>query len=98
LGHAVAFPDVGVRETRGRIDLGPDAPLELVLDQSDLASADGARAAVDRAFDYWLGDRRRGQALSSRQLELIEELWRRRSSCGRCCAGRWRPAKPRWCG
>ncbi|CAN5580054.1 hypothetical protein BH23CHL7_BH23CHL7_15890 [soil metagenome] len=57
-----------------RIDLGPDAPLELVLDQSDLASADAARAAVERAFDYWLGDRRRGQEQSDRQLELIEEL------------------------
>jgi hypothetical protein len=74
MGHAVAFPDVGVRETRQRIDLGTEAPLELVLDQSDLASAEGARAAVERAFDYWLGDRRRGQALSDRQLELIEEL------------------------
>lgn len=74
MGHAVALPDVGVRVAHHRIDLGPDAPLELVLDQSDLATVESARAAVERAYDHWLGDGRRGQALSDRQLALIEEV------------------------
>jgi hypothetical protein len=37
-GHAVAFPDVSVRNPRGKsVNLGTDAPAELVIDQGDLA-------------------------------------------------------------
>jgi hypothetical protein len=54
--------------------LGPDTNLDLVFDQADLASDESARQAVDRAYDFWLGDRRRGSELSPRQLELIDEL------------------------
>lgn len=74
MGHAVAFPDVSVRGAAHPVGLGPDAPVELVIDQSDLASADGARLAVERASNYWLGDGRRGSPLTDRQLELIDEL------------------------
>lgn len=63
-GHAVCFPDVSVRATNRRIDLGPDTDLRLLMDYEDLQSADSARQAVERAFDYWLGDGRRGQELS----------------------------------
>ena len=74
MGHAVAFPDVAVREVRHPIALGTDAPLELVIDQSDLSSPESAKRAVERAYDYWLGDRRRGQPLTEKQLELIDQL------------------------
>ncbi|MEP7378011.1 MAG: nuclease-related domain-containing protein [Chloroflexota bacterium] len=71
IGPAVAFPDVSVRGGPRAIGLGPDAPLELVIDQSDLTSVEDARQAVDRAYDYWLGDRRRGSPLSPRHLESL---------------------------
>jgi len=74
MGHAVAFPDVSVRGGPRAIGLGPDAPLELVIDQSDLSTDGGARLAVARAYHYWLGDRRRGNPLNARQLELIDEM------------------------
>jgi hypothetical protein len=74
IGHAVCFPDVGVRAAGSRsVRLGPDAPAELVIDQADLASADSARQAVSRAFDFWQGDGRRGSPLTVGQLELIEQ-------------------------
>jgi hypothetical protein len=73
-GHAVCFPDVAVRGQPGRsVNLGPDAPLELVIDQVDLASAESAAKAIERASDYWLGDGRRGSPLTKRQLELIDD-------------------------
>ena len=74
MGHAVAFPDVSVHGTTHTVGLGPDAPLELVVDQSDLASPEASGLAVERAYDYWLGDRRRGIPLTDRQLELIDEF------------------------
>jgi hypothetical protein len=74
-GHAVAFPDVGVHTAATRsLGLGPDTDLALVFDEADLASDETAREAVDRAYDFWLGGRRRGSELSNRQLELIDEL------------------------
>jgi hypothetical protein len=74
-GHAVAIPDVGAHAGATRsMGLGTDAPLELVLDQSDLASAESAGLAVERIYDHWLGDGRRGSPLSARQLEMIGEL------------------------
>jgi hypothetical protein len=74
-GHAVAFPDVSVRNPRGKsVNLGTDAPSELVIDQGDLASAEQAAKAVERAYDYWLGDGRRGSPLTRHQLSLIDEM------------------------
>ncbi len=61
--HAVAFPDVGVHTAATRsVGLGPDLDLDLVIDQSDVASDESARKAVDRAHDFWLGDRRRDRS------------------------------------
>ncbi len=76
MGHAVCFPDVGVRGGPHPVQLGPDAPIELVIDESDVASSEAARQAVERAYDYWVGDGRRGGALTPRQLELIDGLLR----------------------
>ena len=36
--------------------LGPDAPLELVLDRSDLATDGAAAAALERVTRFWNGD------------------------------------------
>jgi len=72
MGHAVAFPDVSVRGVGRKVELGADTDLALVIDAADLQSADSARAAVEGAFDFWLGDGRRGQELSGRQLQLID--------------------------
>ena len=41
MGHAVAFPDVSVGGGPRKLRLGPDASLELVVDQSDLAAEGG---------------------------------------------------------
>jgi hypothetical protein len=74
-GHAVAFPDVNVRTAATRaFGLGTDTDLALVLDESDLTTDEAAKAAVERAYDHWLGDGRRGQPFSQRQLALIDEL------------------------
>ena len=55
MGHAVAFPDVSVRGGPHPVGLGPDAPLELVIDQSDLASPESAKQAVSgRTTTGWV--------------------------------------------
>ncbi len=74
-GHAVAFPDVDLATLTNRaFGLGPDAPLELILDATALSSPDSTRRAVQRAYDHWVGDGRRGSPLAPRHLELIDEL------------------------
>jgi hypothetical protein len=75
-GHAVAFPDVDVSTVaHPDHDLGTDAPPELVLDGTALASADAVRAWVERAFRYWDGDGRQGRAFTPRELALIDEVF-----------------------
>ncbi len=62
-GHGVAFPDVDLASLpRGHVLLGPDAPAEIVLDAEALETPDRARAWVERAFAYFLGDGTRGLA------------------------------------
>lgn len=87
IGHAVAFPDVD-RASIGRVgDLGPDAPLELVIDRADLADERAARAALDRIAAYWSAasaasaalaharrpDPRRDPSLSDHDLAVIAD-------------------------
>jgi len=56
-GHAVAFPSVDLASlSGGRHQLGTDAPVELVLDGTALATDEGIRDWVASAFDYWIGD------------------------------------------
>jgi hypothetical protein len=73
--HAVAFPGTDraslLREGR---DLGPDAPLELVIDREDLADDDHARQALDRVIAYWSGDGARDRTLSEEQLAVILDV------------------------
>ncbi|MFN8472583.1 MAG: NERD domain-containing protein [Anaerolineae bacterium] len=48
LGHAVAFPDIAVREP----NLGPDKPRAIILDAMDMVNI---KAALDRALAHWRG-------------------------------------------
>jgi hypothetical protein len=74
--HAVACPDADRASIgHGRTgDLGPDAPIELVIDRADLRDAETTRAALERAFDYWAGDGARDRPLSDGQLAVIDEI------------------------
>ena len=70
--HAVAFPGVDRSSLgRGARDLGPDAPLDLVLDRADLASDASTSAALDRIARHWSGDGARDRALSDQQVGVI---------------------------
>jgi hypothetical protein len=72
--HAVAFPDVDrLTLTNGR-SLGPDAPLELVLDHSDLADPVATRRALDRVFGHWAGDGSRDRTLTPEQLAVVDDV------------------------
>lgn len=74
--HAVAFPDTDRASLlrAGRTDLGPDAPLDLVIDRADLADAEATRRALDRVFDHWAGDGSRDRALSEHALAVIRDV------------------------
>jgi hypothetical protein len=74
-GHGVAFPDVDLASLpRGHVLLGPDAPPEIVLDAEALEAPDRARAWVERAFAYFLGDGTRGWPLEETGMRLLDEL------------------------
>ena len=70
--HAVAFPHTD-RDSlaRGGRALGPDAPAELILDRSDLATDEAAAAALDRVMRFWIGDGSRDRTLTEAQVEVI---------------------------
>jgi hypothetical protein len=70
--HAVAFPDTD-RATLGPGGgaLGPDAPPELILDRSDLATGAAAAAAIDRVTRYWAGSTTRDRTLTEAQVAVI---------------------------
>lgn len=73
--HAVAFPEVDRASLeRDGHGLGPDAPLELVLDRSDLATPDATRRALDRVFAYWSGDGARDRPLTPAQLDVVRDI------------------------
>ena len=73
-GHAVAFPDVDLASvTRGYVLLGPDAPRDIVMDTNALATPNATRAAVDRAYTYWVGDGSRGQTLGQAGMARVDE-------------------------
>ena len=70
--HAVAFPDTDRASLgpRGRA-LGPDAPLELILDRSDLATDAATAAALERVTRFWTGDRSRDRTLTEHEVDII---------------------------
>ena len=61
--HAVAFPDTD-RESLGAHTLGPDAPIELVIDRADLTDETATAKALDRIFRFWSGDGARDRPLN----------------------------------
>ncbi len=73
--HAVAFPDTDRDSLAlGGRDLGPDAPIDLVLDRSDLATQEAASAALARVVRHWSGDGARDRTLSERQVAVIADV------------------------
>jgi UvrD-like helicase C-terminal domain/AAA domain/Nuclease-related domain len=72
--HAVAFPDVDKSSLTNGRSLGPDAPLDLVLDRSDLADPAATARALDRVFRYWSGDGSRDRTLTADQLAVIGDV------------------------
>ena len=65
-GHAVAFPDVDV-STVAHPDavLGPMPARRWSSIDTAISSADTRGQAGDRAYEYWLGDGRRGGRLTA---------------------------------
>jgi hypothetical protein len=87
--HGVAFPDVDLASLpRGHVLLGPDAPVEIVLDAEALETPDRARAWVERAFAYFTGDGTRGWPLEETGMRLLDELLSPTVSLHRLVRGR----------
>lgn len=77
--HAVACPDVDRASLAPRrafvpATLGPDAPLELLLDRADFADRAATAAAIERVFAFWSGDGSRDRRLTDEQLAVIEAV------------------------
>jgi superfamily I DNA/RNA helicase len=73
--HAVAFPGTDRASLGGDgRPLGPDAPAELILDRSDLASDTATAAALARVTRYWSGDSVRDRVLTDRDIEVIGDV------------------------
>ena len=71
--HAVAFPDTD-RESLGAHTLGPDAPIELVIDRADLATDTATAKALDRIFRFWSGDGARDRPLNEQDRATIRAI------------------------
>ena len=88
-GHGVAFPDVDLASLPpGHVLLGADAPQEIVFDATALETPEGARAWVERAFAYFLGDGVRGWPLEETGMRLLDELLSPTLSMHRLVRGR----------
>lgn len=77
--HAVACPDVDraslvPRGAAPATSLGPDAPLDLLLDRADLADPEATAAALERVFRFWSGDGARDRTLTEEQLEIVDAV------------------------
>jgi superfamily I DNA/RNA helicase len=74
--HAVAFPNTDRASIGhgGTGDLGPDAPIELVLDRADFRDATATASALGRVFDFWAGDGARDRPLTEHMLEVIDAV------------------------
>lgn len=74
--HAVAFPatDLASLGHGGPESLGPDAPVEIVIDRANLADPASTAKAIDRVFAYWSGDGTRDRTLSEHQLQVIDDV------------------------
>lgn len=75
-GHAVAFPDIDLESMGpGVRDMGTDAPVQLMLDGTALATDETALAWVEGAFDFWVGDGSgKGRPLGHGGMLLVQRL------------------------
>ncbi len=88
-GHGVAFPEVDLASLpRGHVLLGADAPVETVLDATALETPARARAWVEGAFAYVVGDGSRGWPLDETGMRLLDELLSPTLSLHRLVRGR----------
>ena len=55
--------------------LGPDAPIELVIDGTALGSPERTREGIERAYDHWLGDGGSGVRLGEQGIRLLDRLF-----------------------
>ena len=68
IGHAVAFPDVMITDPL----MGPDAPREIIMDQTDLANVSGC---VGRTLAHYRGqEAKQGSAPGAAMVEALIEL------------------------
>ncbi len=77
--HAIACPDVDraslvPRGATTPASLGPDAPLDLLLDRADLAGPAATVAALGRVFRFWSGDGARDRPLTDEQLGIVDAV------------------------
>ncbi|HEY9295248.1 MAG TPA: NERD domain-containing protein, partial [Phormidium sp.] len=68
IGHAVAFPNVIVKEN---LPLPLDAPYEIVLDHSKLTSLSDS---IKEIFDYWRGQNNRQANFNQAQIRKLENI------------------------
>ena len=76
-GHAVSFPDVDLATLpAGARVLGPEAPLELILDGTCLETPTATATSIERAYDYWIGDGAgSGVPLGERGMRVLDRLF-----------------------
>ncbi len=73
--HVVAFPQSDREDLlRHHRDLGPEAPLDLVIDRADLETPASTAAALVRVFAFWSGDGVRDRTLTAEQLTTIHDV------------------------
>ena len=85
--HAVAFPatDSASLGRGGPASLGPDAPIEIVVDRADLIDPVSAATAIARVFGFWSGDGLvTGRSASTRSQSSVTSS-NQLSKCAPCC-------------
>ena len=94
-GHGVALPGADLASLpRGHVLLGPEAPPEIVIDATMLETPAAIRAAVERAFAYWIGDGRKGWPPGTTGMRLMDELLAAEHQLHRLVRGRIEDDRP----
>ncbi len=94
-GHGVVLPGADLASLpRGHVLLGPEAPPQIVIDATTLESPATIRAAVDRAFDFWIGDGRKGYPPGQAGIALIDGYLSEERHLHRLVRGRIEDDKP----
>ncbi len=94
-GHGVVLPGADLASLpRGHVLLGPEAPPQIVIDATALESPATIRAAIDRAFDFWIGDGRKGYPPGQGGIALIDGYLSEERHLHRLVRGRIEDDKP----